>query len=109
MCASDAIAARASDTLDYVAEAKVQLAFPLKRRLAAWSNEFHLRTIRSMQQVFQIHSGDVAQLVRALPCHGRGRGFEPRRPRHKPKNNQGLWLYQKVTPYFPRYTTVRNF
>src|ERR1700678_2820004 len=27
-------------------------------------------------------SGDVAQLVRALPCHGRGRGFEPRRPRH---------------------------
>jgi hypothetical protein len=30
-------------------------------------------------------SGDVAQLVRALPCHGRGRGFEPRRPRHKPK------------------------
>ncbi len=26
-------------------------------------------------------SGDVAQLVRALPCHGRGRGFEPRRPR----------------------------
>ena len=35
-----------------------------------------------MQQVFQILSGDVAQLVRALPCHGRGRGFEPRRPRH---------------------------
>ena len=30
-------------------------------------------------------SGDVAQLVRALPCHGRGRGFEPRRPRHKSK------------------------
>ena len=28
-------------------------------------------------------SGDVAQLVRALPCHGRGRGFEPRRPRHR--------------------------
>ncbi len=27
--------------------------------------------------------GDVAQLVRALPCHGRGRGFEPRRPRHE--------------------------
>ena len=36
---------------------------------------YSLRT----QQVF---SGDVAQLVRALPCHGRGRGFEPRRPRH---------------------------
>ena len=30
-------------------------------------------------------SGDVAQLVRALPCHGRGRGFEPRRPRHHSK------------------------
>ena len=29
--------------------------------------------------------GDVAQLVRALPCHGRGRGFEPRRPRHHSK------------------------
>jgi hypothetical protein len=26
--------------------------------------------------------GDVAQLVRALPCHGRGRWFEPSRPRH---------------------------
>jgi hypothetical protein len=27
--------------------------------------------------------GDVVQLVRMLPCHGRGRGFEPRRPRHR--------------------------
>ena len=26
--------------------------------------------------------GGVAQLVRALPCHGRGYGFEPRRFRH---------------------------
>src|SRR5579871_483914 len=25
--------------------------------------------------------GDVVQLVRTLPCHGRGRGFESRRPR----------------------------
>jgi hypothetical protein len=31
-------------------------------------------------------AGDVAQLVRALPCHGRGRGFEPRRPRHESKD-----------------------
>jgi hypothetical protein len=28
-----------------------------------------------------LHRGDVVQLVRMLPCHGRGRGFEPRRPR----------------------------
>src|ERR1700733_6685618 len=35
--------------------------------------------------------GDVVQLVRMLPCHGRGRGFEPRRPRHIPKDLQGMW------------------
>ncbi len=29
-------------------------------------------------------SGDVVQLVRTLPCHGRGRGFESRRPRQFP-------------------------
>jgi hypothetical protein len=27
-------------------------------------------------------------------CHGRGRGFEPRRPRHKPKQ-KGLWQVAK--------------
>src|SRR5579863_9565728 len=37
-------------------------------------------------------SGDVAQLFRALPCHGRGRGFEPRRPRHTFQNTYGkIW------------------
>jgi hypothetical protein len=41
--------------------------------------------------------GDVAQLVRALPCHGRGRGFEPRRPRHKPKKSKGLWHSDKIS------------
>ena len=28
------------------------------------------------------HIGSVAQLVRALPCHGRGHGFESRLNRH---------------------------
>ena len=36
-------------------------------------------------------SGDVVQLVRTLPCHGRGRGFESRRPRHS---------FQKSRPHF---------
>jgi hypothetical protein len=30
------------------------------------------------------HCGGVAQLVRALACHARGRGFEPRRSRQSP-------------------------
>ena len=34
-----------------------------------------------------IEAGDVVQLVRTLPCHGRGRGFESRRPRHSFLNN----------------------
>ena len=29
--------------------------------------------------------GVVVQLVRTLPCHGRGRGFESRRPRQSPR------------------------
>ncbi len=29
-----------------------------------------------------IRFGAVVQLVRTLACHARGRGFEPRRPRH---------------------------
>ena len=44
--------------------------------------------------------GDVAQLVRALPCHGRGRGFEPRRPRQIQKDLSPIWhvtsRYKKV-------------
>jgi hypothetical protein len=44
----------------------------------------------------QTKLGDVAQLVRALPCHGRGRGFEPRRPRHKPKENKGFMASGKI-------------
>ena len=32
--------------------------------------------------IYTTGSGFVAQLVRALPCHGRGREFESRRIRH---------------------------
>ena len=46
-------------------------------------------------------SGDVAQLVRALPCHGRGRGFEPRRPRHTFQMTYGA--------YGPSLTTKSGF
>ena len=35
--------------------------------------------------------GDVVQLVRMLPCHGRGRGFEPRRPRHTFQKTYGTY------------------
>ena len=33
--------------------------------------------------------GVVVQLVRTLACHARGRGFEPRRPRHE--KNQPIY------------------
>jgi hypothetical protein len=36
--------------------------------------------LRTMRSPVRLHGG-VAQLVRALPCHGRGRGFESRRSR----------------------------
>jgi hypothetical protein len=38
-------------------------------------------------------AGDVVQLVRTLPCHGRGREFESRRPRQ---------LFQQVTKIGPK-------
>lgn len=48
----------------------------------------------------------VAQLVRALPCHGRGCGFEPRRLRNQNRKVPGyviadptLWVYWKRNWY----------
>ena len=38
-------------------------------------------------------SGGVAQLVRALPCHGRGYGFEPRRSRHSLGENPSGYVF----------------
>ena len=46
---------------------------------------------------FKAKLGDVVQLVRTLPCHGRGRGFEPRRPRHTFQKIYGTYG-PKVTP-----------
>src|SRR5262252_3129809 len=40
--------------------------------------------IPSCEFEFPSSLGVVVQLVRTLPCHGRGRGFESRRPRHSP-------------------------
>ena len=43
---------------------------------------FSLTRHRGFRKVRLRLSGGVAQLVRALPCHGRGYGFEPRHSRH---------------------------
>ena len=37
--------------------------------------------ILGFRSVANVTVGDVVQLVRTLPCHGRGREFESRRPR----------------------------
>jgi hypothetical protein len=56
-----------------------------------------------LSHLVDLASGDVVQLVRTLPCHGRGRGFESRRPRHSfewftktPKNNLGPFGSNKL-------------
>ena len=54
---------------------------------AVWQAIHQVRNLPNLQ----CKLGDVAQLVRALPCHGRGRGFEPRRPRHSlPENGERM-------------------
>jgi hypothetical protein len=46
------------------------------------------------QFTLDLASGDVVQLVRTLPCHGRGRGFESRRPRHSFQVVAGNWQFR---------------
>jgi len=45
-----------------------------------------------------LHSefGSVVQLVRMLPCHGRGRGFESRPVRENPLIFKGLFYWGKT-------------
>src|SRR5436309_7872471 len=76
----------------------IRLALTL---LAASCTMIYVRALSSAVRAFGLHpkgrpfksdsahhcdatpfSGDVVQLVRTLPCHGRGREFESRRPRH---------------------------
>ena len=42
-----------------------------------------IETILSIETLTYKFSGGVAQLVRALACHARGRGFESRHSRHQ--------------------------
>ena len=60
----------ASETRPYLKEASVV-------------GEFANRKLRQTEAASRIafSRGALAQLVRALPCHGRGCGFEPRRLR----------------------------
>gem|GEM_PF-3515054 len=46
-----------------------------------------------------LRSGIVAQLVRALPCQGRGRGFKSRRFRTQSPLPQTKWAFDFVAIY----------
>ena len=46
--------------------------------------------------MFLVFGGVVAQLARALPCHGRGREFEPRQPRKVLPRKEVISLPKKV-------------
>ena len=45
---------------------------------------WHTEAARLGRSIYPRKRGGVAQQVRALPCHGRGRGFESRRSRRSP-------------------------
>src|SRR5690349_22524037 len=46
------------------------------------------RDLQSQLPYLESPLGGVAQLVRALPCHGRGRGFESRRSRSRTRRER---------------------
>jgi hypothetical protein len=78
-----------SAKLTYVAEllweadSVSQHSLPIQRQVDMATRGFNEASAFIARIYLLDISGDVAQLVRALPCHGRGRGFEPRRPRHR--------------------------
>ncbi len=74
----------------------------------------------ALRQALDSTVGDVVQLVRTLPCHGRGREFESRRPRHSfqgvtgrdtgnsnPQSNPHL-LHRYIHPHGRQEFTLRR-
>lgn len=63
-----------------------------------WSNKARLGVAKEPEIEYNGFYGIVAQLVRASPCHGEGRGFESRRFRHrKGPTSVGLFLWFNVS------------